>query len=87
MGFESDPRFYDGVCPSLRASRQGLKTISANGGGQPVILDTRQIGREGHPRVYENGISPTLAARDYKDPLRVMINEREEKSNQLHRAD
>lgn len=27
MGFESEPRTYEGICPSLRASRQGLKTI------------------------------------------------------------
>lgn len=28
MGFDEDVRLYDGICPSLRASRQGLKTIS-----------------------------------------------------------
>jgi len=29
------------------------------------------MGREGAPRCYTSGITPTLAARDYKDPLRV----------------
>ena len=27
MGFETEPRTYEGICPSLRASRQGLKTV------------------------------------------------------------
>lgn len=27
MGFEAEPRTYEGICPSLRASRQGLKTV------------------------------------------------------------
>jgi len=39
----------------------------------PVILDVKQQHREGKPRMYQTGIVPTLAARDYKDPLRVVV--------------
>ena len=55
-------------------------TAEAGGGGAKTgwykvsILDVKQLNREGIPRVYNKGIAPTLTARDYKDPLRVLLD-------------
>ena len=37
-----------------------------------LMLDVCQYKREGHPREY-NGVSPTLSARDYKDPRLIQV--------------
>lgn len=74
-GYNGDAnRIYDGSTVS-----RALKAEAGGGGAKTgwymlppsVILDVKQMGREGAPRCYTSGITPTLAARDYKDPLRV----------------
>lgn len=37
-----------------------------------VIADPLQVKREGRYRIYDN-ISPTIAARDYKEPRLVIV--------------
>lgn len=76
-GYNGDAnRIYDGSQLS-----RALKAEAGGGWSQdrlvsdPVILDIKQLGREGKPRVYRAGICPTLAARDYKDPLRILETE------------
>ena len=41
----------------------------------PILLDVKYIGIEGGPRVYMNGLCPTIQSRDYKDPIRVIVYE------------
>lgn len=59
-------------------SSEGLApTISTKPGGNtepkvPIIFDTSHIGQDGKAREYE-GICPTLASRDYKEPRSVGI--------------
>lgn len=41
---------------------------------EPIIMDVKYIGVDGGARVYTE-IAPTITARDYKDPLRVIVYE------------
>lgn len=57
---------YDvsGLCPTINTAMGGNR--------QPIILDISYMGVEdGIPRVYKK-IAPSLTARQYKDPFRVV---------------
>lgn len=69
---EVDERFY--LSDEKVATMIELTPSSSDDESEPTILDVKQMSREGKPRVYQKGISPTLTARDYKDPLRVVEN-------------
>ena len=69
---EVDERFY--LSDEKVATMIELTPPSSDDESEPTILDVKQMSREGKPRVYQKGISPTLTARDYKDPLRVVEN-------------
>ena len=62
----SNDRVYgkEGVSPTLNTAQGGNR--------QPFISDVSQMGREGRPRVYTEN-SPTISARDYKEP-RIVNN-------------
>lgn len=60
-----------------RVGEQMDNTIEASGCNQgvvernPIIIDGSQRLREGKYRVYDDGISPTITAREYKEPRMV----------------
>ena len=53
-----------------------LPTYFSDSGLHGILADPSQAIREGKYRIYDN-ISPTIAARDYKEP-RLVIVERED---------
>lgn len=71
MGFEAEPRMYEEVCPSLRASRQGLKTITG-------IIDP-QGRKEKIPKLQEN--CPTLRAQIHGNPPCAVYEVRNDEGN------
>lgn len=60
-----------------RVGEQMANTLEASGRNQgvverdPIIIDGSQRLREGKYRVYDDGISPTITAREYKEPRMV----------------
>jgi len=62
MGFEQTPRIYKEFCPSLRASRNGLKTVTASNLG---IIDPQGRTKK---KLYIKKICPTLRAQIHGNP-------------------
>ena len=62
MGFEHTPRIYRDVCPSLRASRNGLKTTSTSNLG---VIDPQGRTKK-KLRITET--CPTLRAQIHGNP-------------------
>lgn len=60
-----------------REGEQMANTLDASGWNQgvvernPIIIDGSQRLREGKYRIYDDGISPTITAREYKEPRMV----------------
>lgn len=67
-GMNGDVFSAEGLCPTITTNKGEGQKIA-----DPTIFDVRQMGREGSPRIYHSGITPTITARDYKDPLRVGV--------------